>query len=160
MGRTDAEAGAPILWPPDVKSRLIGKDPDIGKDGGQEEKGATENETVRWHHQFNGHESEQTPGNSEGQGSLECCSLWGHKELDMTELLNKNNIELIPGIPHVFLLQGDDLPLQALAHQLLEGKSPEPGEAPWRVSRTLIAEADQPIGPHELTFQFWLIDPK
>ena len=66
IGRTDAEAEAPILWPLKAKSWLIGKDPDSGKDWGQEEKGATEDEVVGWHHQVNGHESEQTPGDSEG----------------------------------------------------------------------------------------------
>ena len=81
--RTDAEAEAPILWPPDVKSQLTGKDLDAGKDWGQEEKGATEDEMVGWHHQPNGHESEQAPGDSEGQGSVACP--WGHKELDTTE---------------------------------------------------------------------------
>ena len=85
IGRTDAEAEALILWPPtDVKSWLIGKDSDAGKDWGQEEKGTTEDEMVRWHHQLNGYEFEQTPGDSEGQGSLACCSPWDHKELDMT----------------------------------------------------------------------------
>ena len=75
--RTDAEA--PILWPPDVKSWLIGRDPDAGKDSGQEEKGVTEDEMVGWHHWLNGHESEQTPGDSEGQGSLVCCSPGGDR---------------------------------------------------------------------------------
>ena len=70
IGRTDAEAEAPILWLPDVKSWLIGKDPDAGKDWGQE-KGVTENEMVGGNHWLNGHEFEQTPGDSEGQGSLE-----------------------------------------------------------------------------------------
>ena len=78
-------AEAPILWPPDMKSRLIGKDPDTRKDCRQEEKGATEGEMVGWHHQLNGHEFDQTQEDSEGQGSLACCSSWGHKELDMTE---------------------------------------------------------------------------
>ena len=73
IGRTDAEAEAPILWPPDVKSRLIGKDSDDGKHWGQEEKGVTEDEMFRWHHLLNGHEFEQTLGDSEGQGSLVCC---------------------------------------------------------------------------------------
>ena len=73
-GRTDVEAEAPILWPPDVKSQLIGKDPDAGKDWGQYEKKATEDEMVGWHPWHNGHEFEQTPGDSEGQGSLGCCS--------------------------------------------------------------------------------------
>ena len=71
--RTDAEAEAP-LWPPDAKSQLIGKDPDAGKDWGQEEKGMTEDEMVGWHHQLNGHESEWTPGDDKEQGSLVCCS--------------------------------------------------------------------------------------
>ena len=79
MGRTHAEAEAPILWPPDAKSLLIGKDPDAEKDCCQELKGATEDEMVGWHHQFNEHQFEQTPGDSEGQGSLACCSLWGHR---------------------------------------------------------------------------------
>ena len=74
IGRTDVEAETPILWPPDVKGWLIGKDPDAGKDWGQEEKGITEDEMVRWHHQLNGHEFGQTPGDIEGQGSLACCS--------------------------------------------------------------------------------------
>ena len=74
-----------MLWPPDVKSQLFGKDPDAGKDGGHEEKGATEDEMVGWHHQLDGHEFEQTLlPDSEGQGSLTYCSLWGCKESDMT----------------------------------------------------------------------------
>jgi len=86
IGRTDAKA--PIVWPPDVKIWLTGKDPDIGKDWGLEKKGMTEDEMVGWHHWLKGHEFEQTPGDSEGQGSLACCSSWGLKELDMTEWLN------------------------------------------------------------------------
>ena len=82
IGRTDAEA--PILWPPNVKNWLIWKDPDAGKDWGQEEKEATDDEMFGWHHQHNGHEFEQTPGDGEGQGSLACCSPWSHKELDTT----------------------------------------------------------------------------
>ena len=70
--RTDAEAEAPILWPPDAKSQLIGKDPDAGKDWRQEEKGAIEDKMVRWHHRLNGHEVEQTQEDGEGQGSLVC----------------------------------------------------------------------------------------
>ena len=83
----DAESEAPIVWPPDVKCQLIGKDLDAGKDWGQE-KGATEDETVGWYYQLNGHEFEQTPRDSEGQGSLVCCSPWGLKELYMTEQQN------------------------------------------------------------------------
>jgi len=66
-----------------VKRRLTGKDPGTGKDRGQEEKGMTEDEMVGWHHRLNGQESEQTPGDSEGQGSLACCSPWGCKKLDI-----------------------------------------------------------------------------
>ena len=89
--RTDDEAEARILWSPDVKSWLIGKDPGADKDWGQEEKGATEDEMVEWHHQLQGPESEQTLGDSEGQGSLACCSPWGHRESDKTEQLNNIN---------------------------------------------------------------------
>ena len=77
IGRTDAEAETPILCPLDVKSWFTGKDPDAGKDWGQEEKGATEDEMVGWHHGLNGRGFEQTPGDSEGQESLACCSPWG-----------------------------------------------------------------------------------
>ena len=73
IGRTDVEAETPILWPPDVKSWLIGKDPDPGKDWGQE-KGTMEDEVVGWHHQLNGHEFEWTPGVGDGQGGLACCT--------------------------------------------------------------------------------------
>ena len=83
IGRTDAEAEAPILWSPDAKNQLTGKY-DAGKDWGQEEKGATEDQMIGWHHQLNGHEFEQTPGDSEGQRSLACCSPWGRKELNTT----------------------------------------------------------------------------
>ena len=91
IGRTDVEAETPVLWPPDVKNGLIGKDLDAGKDWRKEEKGMTENEMVGWHHWLNGHEFEQTPGDVEGQGSLACCSPWGGKESDMTEQMNENN---------------------------------------------------------------------
>ena len=90
IGKPNAEAEAPILWPPDMKSWLTGKDPDAKKDWGQEEKGVTEDEMVGWNHQLNGHKFEQTLGNGEGQGSLACCSSWGHKESDTTERLNNN----------------------------------------------------------------------
>ena len=73
IGRTDAEAEGPVLWSPDAKSWLIGKAPDAGKDGRQEEKGTTEDEMVRWHHWLDGYEFEQTPQGGEGQGSLVCC---------------------------------------------------------------------------------------
>ena len=75
-GRTDAEAEAPILWLLNGKSKLIRKDPDAGKDWGQEKKGKTKDKMVGWHQRLNGHESEQTPRDGEGQGSLVCCSPW------------------------------------------------------------------------------------
>ena len=78
IGRTDVEAETPMLWPPDAKSWLTGKEPDAGNDWAQE-KGTTEDEMVGWHHRLNGHEFEQTLVSSEGQGSLESCSPWGHK---------------------------------------------------------------------------------
>ena len=89
--RIDTEAEAPVLWSPDVKSWLTGKDPDNGKDWGHEEKGATEDEMLGWHYQLKGYEFEQTLGDSVGQGSLACCGPWGYKQLDMTERLNSSN---------------------------------------------------------------------
>ena len=88
IGRTDGEVEAPILWPPDTKNWLIRKDPDAGKDWGQEEKGTTEDEMVGWHHPLNGDKFEQAPGIGDGQGSLVCCNPWSHKKLDTTEQLN------------------------------------------------------------------------
>ena len=85
IGRTDAEAEAPILWPPDAKNWLIGiKNPDDGKDWRQVEKGTTEDEMFGWCHWLNAHVFEQAQGDSEGQGSLACYSSWGHKESDTT----------------------------------------------------------------------------
>ena len=88
IGRTDVEAETPVLWPPDAKNWLIGKDPDAGKGWNQEEKGMTGDEMVGWHHQLNGHEFEQALGVGNGLGSLACYSPWGHKKSDMTERLS------------------------------------------------------------------------
>ena len=88
IGRTDSQAETPILWPPNVKNWLIGKDPDAGKDWRWEEKGMTEEEIVGWRHQLNGHEFEQTPGVGDGQGGLAYGSPWGRKESDLNERLN------------------------------------------------------------------------
>ena len=98
IGRTEAEAEAPVLWPHDTKSRLIGKDPDARKDWGQqEEKGAIEDEMVGWNHWFNAHEFQQTLWHSEEQGSLACCSPWGRKESYITERLNhKSSFHIFP----------------------------------------------------------------
>ena len=88
IGRADAKAETPILWSPHVKSWLIGKDSDAGKDWGQEEKGTTEDEMARRHHWLDGHEFEWAPGVGDGQGGLSSCNSWGRKESDMTEWLN------------------------------------------------------------------------
>ena len=87
IGRTDAKAETPILWPPDAKSWLTGKDPYAEKDWRQEEKGMTEDKMVGWHHRLNGHGFGWTPGVGDGQGGLACCNSWGCKELDMTDWL-------------------------------------------------------------------------
>ena len=94
-GRTNSEAESSILWLSDAKSQLIRKDPDARKDWRQEEKGATVDEMVVWHHWLNALEFEHAPGDSEGQGSLVCCSPWGCKESDMTEWLNNNNYKVL-----------------------------------------------------------------
>ena len=88
IGRTDADAETLILWPHDVKSWIIGKDPDAGKDWGQEEKGTAEDEMVEWHHRLNGYEFEWTLGVGDGQEGLACCNPWGCRESYTTERLN------------------------------------------------------------------------
>ena len=88
FGRTDVEAETPILWPPEAKNWLLGKDPHPGKDRRWEEKEMTEDEMVGWHHRLNGHEFEWTPGVGDGQEGLACCGPWGRKESDTTERLN------------------------------------------------------------------------
>ena len=88
FGRNDAKAETLVLWPPHVKSWLIGKDPDAGRDWGQEEKGTTEDEMAGWHHWLDGRNSEWTPGVGDGQGGLACCDSWGRKESDTIERLN------------------------------------------------------------------------
>ena len=90
IGRSDAEAETPLLWSPDMKTWLTGKDSDAGKDWRQEEKGTTEDEIVGWHHQLEGHEFQQALGVGDRQGSLACCSPWGCKELDTTEWTKLN----------------------------------------------------------------------
>ena len=99
----DVEAETPILWPPDVKSWLIWKDPDAGKHWGQEEKGTTEDELVWWHHWHNGHGLGWTLGVGDGQGGLAYCGSWGGKESDMTEQLNWT--DKIPSRPQVYFTQ-------------------------------------------------------
>ena len=94
--RTDAEAGTPILWPPDANNWLIWKDPVAGKDRRCEEKGTTKDKMVGWHHRLNGHDFEKTLGVGDGQGGLACCSPWGHKETDTTEQLNWTELNYLP----------------------------------------------------------------
>ena len=98
IGRTDAKAETPILWPSHVKSWLIGKDPDAGKDWGQQEKGTTEDEMAEWHHRLNGREFEWPLGDGDGQGGLAYCDSWGCKELDTTEWLNWTELNEIPSL--------------------------------------------------------------
>ena len=88
LGRNDAKAETPILWPPHVKGWLLVKDPDAERDWRQEEKGTTEGEMAGWHHWLDGCESQWTLGVGDGQGGLACCDSWGRKESDTTEWLN------------------------------------------------------------------------
>ena len=97
FGRTDAKAETPVLWPPHVKSWLIGKDSDAGRDWGQKEKGTTEDEMAGWHHWLDGHESEWTLGVGDGQGGLACCNSWGRKESDTTERLTWTELKVVIG---------------------------------------------------------------
>ena len=94
FGRDDAKAETPVLWPPHVKSWLIGKDSDAGRGWGQEEKRTTEDEIAGWHHWLDGRESEWTLGVGDGQGGLMSCNSWGLKDSDTTERLNWNRTEL------------------------------------------------------------------
>ena len=128
-GRTDAEGR--ILWPPDVKSRLTGKDPHAGKDWRQEEKGTTEDEMVGWHHRLNGHEFEPALGVGDRQGSLACCGSWGREELDTTEWLNwtepgksRASVAMYPGFHRNF---------PHLSHSTWEGRE-APEKWGFRVS--------------------------
>ena len=89
IGRTDVEAETPMFWPPEAKSWLIGKDPDAGKDWGQEEKGVTEDEMVGWHHWLNGHGFGWTMGVGDRQWGLACCAEWG---LSLTRLSNQTEL--------------------------------------------------------------------
>ena len=134
IGRTDAVAEAPKFWPPDMKSWLIGKDPDVGKDRSREEKGMTEGKMVGWHHQLNGHKFEQAPGDSEKQGSLLYCSPWGlqrvghdwateqHKDgLPLMKLLFLYRKEKREKLKFLFSLPWDDTVKKQLSVRQKEG---------------------------------------
>ena len=95
VGITDVEDETQVLWAPVGKSWLVGEDSDAGRDWGQEEKGTTEDEMAGWHHRLNGHESEWTLGDGDGQGGLACCDSWGRKESDTTEQLNWTELNWI-----------------------------------------------------------------
>ena len=121
IGRTDAEAETPILWLPHAKSWLIWKDPDAGRDWGQEEKGMTKDEMAVWHHRLDGHEFEWTPGVGDGQGGLACCDSWGHKESDTTERLNWTEL----------IRRNDFLGDSAVKNLPAEQETQETGFDPW-----------------------------
>ena len=104
FGRNDAKAETPVLWPPDVKSWLIGQDSDAGRDWGQEEKGTTEDEMAGWYHWLYGRESEWTLGVGDGQGGLACCDSWGRKESDTTERLIWSDLNGLVVFPTFFNL--------------------------------------------------------
>ena len=112
FGRNDAKAETPVLWPPHVKSWVIGKDSGAVRDLGQEEKGTTEDEMAGWHHWLDGHESEWTPGVGDGQGGLASCDSWGHKESDTTEWLKWTELKKCRGKKVCpFFLLGNSRPL-------------------------------------------------
>ena len=129
--RTGTEAEALILWPLDVKSQIIGKDLDAGKDRSGEEKGAAEDEMVRQHHQLERHEFEQTLGDSEGRGSLACCCPWGHRvRHDLaTEQQQNRSIWGFPGGA-----SGKEHTCQCRRHKR-HGLDPWGGKIPWRRAR-------------------------
>ena len=127
----DVEAETPILYPPDAKNWLIWKDPVIGKDWRQEEKGMTEDEMVAWHHQLDGHESDWALGVGDRQGSLACCSPWGHKELDTTEWLNWTDSGTV-----TFLIERHLSQWHLLSIVLLKGIATHSSIPAWRIPWT------------------------
>ena len=157
IGRTDTEAEAPILWPPDAKSRLTAKDPDDGKDWGQERKRATEDEMVGWHYRLSGHESnKKTLGCSEGQGSLMCCSPRSHKESDTTEWPHNNKDPLNYVVGAAFRLRSANICLwltnSFLSHKRLWSNEKAEGQ---KRTRYLFSGASSWEGDFLLTEEDW-----
>ena len=125
IGRANADAEAPILWPLDANNWLTGKDPDAGKEWRQEEKGATEDEMIGWHHWLNVHQFEQAPRVGDRLGSLTCCSQWGFKELNMTEWLNwTTNYSIHIFLPFKFSSFSHVLPFLWAHHSIQPWNSP------------------------------------
>ena len=106
FGRNGAKAETAVLWPPQAKSWLTGKDSDSGRDWGQEEKGMTEDEMAGWHHGLDGRESEWTPGVADGQGGLACCDSWGRKQSETTERLNWTDMSICILICYMNIYKG------------------------------------------------------
>ena len=122
----------PILWPPDAKNWLTGKDPDAGKDWGWEEKGMTESEMAGWHHRLNGHESGWTPGAGDGQGGLVCCGSWGSRVgHDWANELNWTELNPFPPLLLCFPLS-----LHSFFLLLWQGKNSEVVILTWHFSET------------------------
>ena len=142
IGQTDAEAETPILWPPDAKSWLIGKDPDAGRDWGQEEKGMTEDEMAGWHHRLDEHGFGWTPGVGDGQGGLAWWDSWGHKQFDTTEWLNWPT----DACSHSFL---DCFPVQAITERwaVLPLRCSRSCELPTLYTAVCICHPNLPICP-------------
>ena len=152
IGRTDTEAETPILWPPDVKSWLIWKDPGAGKDWGQEEKGTTEDEMVGWHHRHNRHGFGWTPGVGDGQGGLACWGSWDRKESDTTERLNWTELRLAI----VFLPRS-----KRLSNSWLQSPSAVILEPPKIKSVTVSPSiCHQVMGPDDMILVFWMLSFK
>ena len=126
FGRNDAKAETPVLWPPHVKSWLIGKGSDAGRDWGQEEKGTTEDEMAGWHHQLDGREFEWTPGVGDGQGGLAHCNSWGCKESDRTERLNwiELNVSYLRTVSGLNLLANPVIKLSIMGVGLVRSLQP------------------------------------
>ena len=116
IGRTDAEAEIPILWPPHSKNWLIRKDPDARKDWRQEEKGMKEDEMVGWHHWLDIHEYEHALGVGDRRGGLACCSPWGHKEWHMTEQLNWTELDYSSS--HGYFWTSEDIHPRTPSHNI------------------------------------------